>query len=471
MACIGILTFSDGRDFVSADLDAFCRQRESRLRKELEARGHHVLPMVAPISSNEAAVRLAREMDSRSPDLTIYHYPVWAFPHFTMLAATATRGQVLLYSAMEPEQPGMVGLLAGGGALDQVGRPHERVLGPLGDPSVGRRLDVALRAAAAVARLRGMTFGRIGGRPMGMYTAASNADQWIERFGVDVEEIDQWEIVRRSEHVDDAAVVRGRQWLERHAAGVHYDGRSLTPKLLERQIRAYYAVRELIDEWNLDFAGIKGQPELTNHFATMDVAEAVLNDPYDWDGPKEPFVCATESDMDGALTMQILKLLSGLPVLFADVRHYHADIDVWDLANSGQHATWYAARSDDPLENLRRVHFYPEVFFFPAGGASVHHIAAPGEATFARLSRYDHRYRLQVTKGRFVDLGEAEHTRLARASTFEWPHAFARFDAPAQSFLSAFGANHVHAIPGDWTEELRAVSRRLAIDYHDLDAG
>ena len=42
-----------------------------------------------------------------------------------------------------------------------------------------------------------------------------------------------------------------------------------------------------------------------------DVAEAFLNDPYDWDGPHEPIVAATESDMDGALTMQIFKLLTG----------------------------------------------------------------------------------------------------------------------------------------------------------------
>jgi hypothetical protein len=67
---------------------------------------------------------------------------------------------------------------------------------------------------------------------------------------------------------------------------VHYDGTQLTPETLERQIRAYYAMRELIDEWKLDFSEIKGQPELTNHFATMDVTEAFLNDPYDWDGPK-----------------------------------------------------------------------------------------------------------------------------------------------------------------------------------------
>ena len=67
---------------------------------------------------------------------------------------------------------------------------------------------------------------------------------------------------------------------------MHYDGRKLTPELLERQIRVYYAMRELIDEWHLDFCGIKGQPEMTNNWCTMDIAEAFLNDPYDWEGPK-----------------------------------------------------------------------------------------------------------------------------------------------------------------------------------------
>ena len=59
----------------------------------------------------------------------------------------------------------------------------------------------------------------------------------------------------------------------------------------------------------LDFSGIKGQPELTTHFCTTDVAEAFLNDPYDWEGAKATHVCATEADMDGALTMQLMKLL------------------------------------------------------------------------------------------------------------------------------------------------------------------
>lgn len=286
----------------------------------------------------------------------------------------------------------------------------------------------------------------------------------VELFGIDIEDIDQYELVRRGSAVDPAVTKAARIWLEEHAAGVHYDGKKLTPELLERQIGVYYAVRQLADEWKLDFCGIKGQPEMTNNWCTMDVAEAFLNDPYDWDGPKETLVCSTESDMDAALTMQILKGLSGTPVLFADVRHYEAELGVWDLCNSGQHATWFAARSDDPAANLAKVNLYPEIMYFPAGGASVQHIAAAGEMTFARLTRNNSRYRMHLLHGEFVEFDDATTERLARQSTFEWPHAFARFDAPAEEFLARFSANHIHAVPGDYTAELRNVC-----DYLDID--
>ncbi len=299
---------------------------------------------------------------------------------------------------------------------------------------------------------------------MGMYTAVSSGDQWMAQFGIDVEEIDQYELVRRAELVDPAVARRGREWFETHAT-VHYDGRQLTPELLERQVRTYVAMRELIDEWKLDFSGIKAQPELTNNYCTMDVAEALLNDPYDFDGPKAPHVCSTEADMDAALTMQILHRLSGTPVLFADVRHHHADIDVWDLCNSGEHATWFAARSDDAAENLRHVHLYPEDFYFPAGGASVHHLAAAGEMTFARLTRLNGRYRMHVLKGELVQFDAAENERLMRASSYVWPHAFARFDAPAEEFLTRYGSNHIHAVPGDHVAALREVCRFAGVDF------
>jgi L-fucose isomerase len=467
MAKIGILTFSDGRDFVheGAGVGKFARNVEDDVLGALEGTGHEVVRAREVVWTNHLAVSEARRVAAARPDLTIFNIPVWAFPHFSMLAAQETPGPLLLFSNINPEQPGMVGMLAASGGLDQVGRTSGRAWGDVSDPAVLARLETHARAARAVRSLEGSTFGRIGGRPMGMYTAVSNTDQWLDKFGVDVEEIDQWELVRRSEEIEGGKVRTAREWLEEHAAAVHYDGNQLTPEILERQIRSYYAMRELIEEWNLDFSGIKGQPELTTHFATMDITEAFLNDPYDWDGPKEPHVCATEADMDAALTMQLLKSLSGTPVLFADVRHYHSGRDVWDLCNSGQHATWFAARSAEAEENLRHVHLYPEEFFFPAGGATVHHLAAEGDFTFARLTRLNGRYRMHVLRGSIERYDEETNEELMRQSTYAWPHVFARMDASADELLSRYGSNHIHAVPGDHVEELRMICRLLDIDY------
>ena len=307
MARIGLLSFSDGRDFVNRDLRTFIGAVEARIENRLVAAGHEVLRAQAIVERNDVAVREARRLASQRPDTTIFNIPVWAFPHLSMLAAAETPGPLLLFSNVSPEYPGMVGMLAAAGALDQIGRAYGRAWGDIDDDHVAESVLRWVAAGGALSSLRGKTFGRIGGRPMGMYTAVANPTDWISKFGVDVEEIDQWELVRRAAEVDPARAEAGREWLERHAAAVHYDGKQLTPELLERQVRSYHAMRELIDEWHLDFSGIKGQPELTTHFATMDVTEAFLNDPYDWEGPKPVHVCATEADMDGALTMRILK--------------------------------------------------------------------------------------------------------------------------------------------------------------------
>jgi L-fucose isomerase len=299
---------------------------------------------------------------------------------------------------------------------------------------------------------------------MGMYTATADPAQWLKIFGVDVEHIDQGELVRLAAEVPDAQVDAAFTWLSEHIGHIHYDGDKLTPEKLKTQIRATEVMKRLIREYRLDFSGIKAQPELTNTFCTMDVTEAFLNDPYDWDGPHEPHVCATEADMDAALTMQIFKHLAGTPVLFADVRHYHADLGIWDLCNSGEHATYFARRSFDPKDNLPHVHLYPALIYFPAGGASVHHLAYPGQATFARLTRQDGHYWLAILRGEFVRYDDETNMALMRQTDLAWPHAFVRFTCSADEFIDSYASNHIHAVYGDWVEELRMVADLLGIE-------
>ncbi len=462
MPKVGILTFSDGRRYAHEPQIEENRRFESRLRAALERKGFEVV--TGEIVWTNALARSEGEKLARAGvDCTVLNYAVWAFPQFTVLASRFAPGPFVLFGQVNPAKPGMVAVLAAAGALDQIGVPSLRIFGEIEDPEVARDLESFVRAAYAARHLRGETYGLFGGRSIGINTAVANTDQWAELFGVDVEHIDQWEIVRRSEQVPPARRRMGREWLERHVAKVHYDGQQLTPEKLELQIASYHATREIIAERGLDFLGIKAQPELTEQFATMDITEAFLNDPYDWDGPHEPIVCATEADMDAALTMEIFKHLTGTPVLFADVRHYFADLELFDLVNSGQHATYFAGKSLDPEVNLAKVELHPEGFYFPAGGASVFHIAHPGEVTLARLSRETGAYRMHFVRGEFVRLDPRRERELVHAVQPNWPHAFTKLACDAENFLHSFPTNHIHGVYGDYVAELFHVCAFLGI--------
>jgi L-fucose isomerase len=126
MATIAVMTVSDGRPYVHLEIESFGLDVQQRIVRALGGLGHRVVTATGDIHSNATAVAVARELAAARPDLTIVNIPVWAFPHFTMLAVRETPGAVLLFSNIDPQYPGMVGLLAAGGGLDQIGRPRPR---------------------------------------------------------------------------------------------------------------------------------------------------------------------------------------------------------------------------------------------------------------------------------------------------------------------------------------------------------
>ncbi len=397
-ARIGILTFSDGRQFVHQQLEPLNQRLLGRVVVALQETGEvEVIPGQQIIWTSQLARQEAQRMRAQDVDATIFNYSIWAFPHLSAIAAENGQPPYLLLSNLNPTYPGLVGMMAAAGSLDQLGIPNWRLWGDISSDK--KLLDQVLcfcRAARVVHDLRGQTYGLIGGRSLGMYTAVSDTRQWQDIFGVDVEHVDQLEIVRLAEQVPNTQAEKALKWLEQNVGEIHYDGKKLTPEKLKYQIKCYEATRRIIREKALDFVGIKCQPELSDNYVTQCLSAAFLNDKYDWNGSHEPIVCACEVDMDGALTMQILKLLSDDPVLFMDFRHYDEEEDVFVFCNCGSQATYYAGRSDDPKENLKNVHLYPQTIYYPAGGATVQYVARAGEVTLARLTRSNGQYWMAI---------------------------------------------------------------------------
>lgn len=472
---VGLLDFGDGRHFLSQPLAPVQRQFRDELAARLRADGIEVVLGDDVIWRNDIAVRNGKAMAAADVDVVLFNFSVWAWPQYARVAAQFCPQPVVMFSGINPQFPGLVGMLANAGALAQAGFRYYKTFGDLADDDTYASLKARLLAVAAARRLRGLTYCLIGGRSLGIDTTVIDPAQWMSQFGIDVDHVDQLELVRRAEDelAGGSRVAPALAYLEQHLRKIHWTPADaefrLTRELLERQLAMYYGAIDLIEEFGYDFCGIKGQRELTEHFATADVAEAFLNDPYHPDGSsKPPIVCATEADSDAALTMQIFKHLTGTPALFADVRHYHADLGLWDLCNSGEHATYFAGRSLDPAVNLARTEFKPQGFYFPAGGAAVYHVAAPGPVTLARLTRHAGRYRMVIVPAEFADLGDRADA-VAAISQDNWPHAFARFACAPETFIEGFHCNHIHGAYGDWVSELRTVCDVLDVECQVLE--
>ena len=428
------------------------------------------------ISSVAKAQQIGEDLRRAGVRSVILCFNVWDFP-FLVWPFLNTLGRdipILSLSNNNGAFPGNVGLLATDGALRQAGLRTHRIVGDAEDEATLLAVEDWVRAAQAATTIRNEVYGLYGGHSMGMETGFFHLVPTIKAFGTTTYQIDQLWVVERMKTQNQAEVTKGREWLENLLGDrLRYDGDMLTPEILEQQLRLYLAVQELNEQNGFAYCGIKGQRELTEYVCIADVAEMLLNDPYDWNGPKEPTVCATEADANAAITMQLLKVISGgLPSLFMDVRLYHPDLDLWDLCNSGQHASWYAAQSDDPAENFASITFHPALsFYFRAGGASVEFDAKPGPLTFARIGIWDDKPYLMIVKGEALDLPAAERKRINAQTNPTWPHVHARLEAPFDDLTQVFPCNHILATPGDKLRSLIQVAEIAGIPAVVLGEG
>ena len=480
---IGLVMVNDERPHVHSQNEAenlqVLERWAQRIGSEL-ANGTGEAPDIVIGRETVKSVRTAHEIGEQLRRAgcrsLILCFNVWNFP-FLVWPLVNTVGRdipILSLSNNNGRFPGNVGLLATDGALRQAGLRTHRIVGDIDDPATNEAVIDWIRAAQAVTLIHSEVYGLYGGHSMGMETGFFHLLPTIKSLGTTAYQIDQLWVVERMKQIDGGEVRAGREWLESLLGDrLRYDGDMLTPERLDTQLRLYLAVRELNDENGFAYCGIKGQRELTEYVCTADVAEMLLNDPYDWRGPKEPTVCATEADADGAITMQLLKYISaGQPSLFMDVRLYHPDLDVWDLVNSGQHATWYATRSNDPAANFEKVTFHPALsLYFKAGGASVEFDAAPGPLTFARLGIWDERPYLVIIPGEVADLPAETRRELNAQTDPTWPHVHARMHCSYDEMLRIFPCNHIHATPGDRVRPLVQAAEMCGVTPVVLGSG
>jgi L-fucose isomerase len=177
-----------------------------------------------------------------------------------------------------------------------------------------------------------------------------------------------------------------------------------------------------------------------------------------------------EADGDGALSMQILKEVSGGgATLFADVSHMDIENKILYLPNCGGMCSWFAGRSDRASDNLGKIELRPSLR--PGGGATTYFTAAPGPVTLARLYRVRGDYRMAIIPGEAVSMSEEDLASFVKErGRHQLPTAFVKVEADLDRFLDEFGSNHISGVAGEWVSELEILCDMLDVEAVVMDS-
>jgi L-fucose isomerase len=449
---VGIYAFTDSfREGVYQRKSPISKEEVQKIISALEPFVEIVYPEPREIRSRKDVVKVTEKILTANVDAVLFMTPVWATPSLVVMAGRLLNRPLLLIGNRRGDSDSQTVVLAAGGALAQAGIAHERIVGDPGEASFLEKILTYIRSATAVSRLKGQTFGCIGGRSLGIMTGTADLAQWQKIFGVDIEHIDQSVIIRKAQEIDAGQVTRHLQWVKQNFGKVDIDD-----ALLEKQIRSYLATKNLLDESEVDFIGIKCLTDLSDWYCRQCLNVALIGDPYDAEGAKEPVACSCEADHDGALTMQILKLISGgKPTALTDIK------DVKDgelvVANCGSSPTWFAGDAEEPIKNICQVHLLPHSG--KPSGAAVQFVFAPSQVTMARLCRQDEKYEMVLMLGETIKKSREE----LRKTGWILPHAFIKCNVEPDRFFARFNSNHIHIVAGNYLKEVELFCKILNI--------
>jgi L-fucose isomerase len=434
------------------------------------------------------------------PDALIVNQGSWTFPYDSVDAVqwfqreTDDIARVVLFSYKDTQVPGLVAGMAAGGGLKRIGIPFSLCYGIIDqDPEsedwllgilgfYRQRAMAAESVERAIHELRSKKYLALGGMSLKMPTTTADVDQWQKLFGVTYEALDQSELIYRALEmvrwdgepgqgeyaIVDPRVDEAVEYTYGQGHGSFDFSRDKLPdvKKYVLQLALYYAARDLCEEYNVDFAGVKCQDELSGRYCTACMVSSYLSNDVGPDGKRKGIIpVACENDMDSAMTQLWLLLLSGKPAGFGDFR------DVEDgrlvIANCGQHPPYFfGPPEEDSVGKLDRVEYMGQEIFYDAGGSSVRGRTPGGEImTVARLGRENLRYQMVTTVIETEDVDPAEH----QLYDFSWPIIKGRLSIPDQLLIDVWPCNHLGFCYGDYVPHLAEMAHRLDIGFRVFD--
>ena len=424
---VGLITLSLPRE--RTDL---AENFEKNAHKSLLSAGFDIIANDGLIFETAQCIAAARKYADMGADCIIILLGTWVF---TPSIVDTLKKVDIPFGIWAEDNPGSFSLTAGGivhGSLDEFGLKHRFFYGSPGSEELIKEISAFIRAASAVKDLKEQKLCVVGGRVMGMYTTMADIIQIKNVFDLEIEHVDSLRVYLEAERASSEEVLKIKKWLDDKFGKIE-----VNENILEKSIRLYIALKGIFKKDGYSIAAVKCQDEMINNYASSCLAVSLLND----DG----FSVSCETDTNAALTMRILRSISGGISLFGDINHIDLEKKILRIVNCGSMPTLMADNRKDVDLKLQYE------YMGKARGATTVFCVKESPVTMARLSRVNGRYVLLAEEGNTQKVGK-ERFKEAREN---WPHAFIMLSGDSHKLVENIRSNHMHVCFGSHLEGLR----------------
>lgn len=163
-----------------------------------------------------------------------------------------------------------------------------------------RRFGVTVRALKGVINLEKSRIGWIGGVSPGFHNMMVDPRQLNENLGVTVGEHEMAELVRRAESYEQSVVSEQAQTMRDAASEVTVKSNIA----FERVTRVYLALRDMVAEYEYDALSVQCWSKIQELYRVVPCMA------YSWLGSEDGVAVSCEGDIQGAISMYLLNLLT-----------------------------------------------------------------------------------------------------------------------------------------------------------------
>jgi L-fucose isomerase-like protein len=431
----------------------------------------------------------------------------WAYGPHTCDGVVGKDNPLLLASNFSGTWPGLVALLNTAACLESLNRRHARIWTAAADwtqdQTFMERLDewcstgqiryrtdelhtvapvtpaahaLATKVAADIRRRRVLAL-MLGDTSMGMINGYFGP-RLLARPGFAEHKVDQAWLPVRLKDVKAERVEQAFRFVRDKGVEFHWgapDAADFTEEATRTQLRMYFAVLDLLAEFQADCLGWQYQLGLLPVLPPSDFCEGLLNSTCRPESNGDVVITSTEADQGNLVPMELMKRLllkKGLhqAVMFHDVR-WGGVYDgrwLWVLLNSGSCGAY--AFNHDP-ETLRGVHSYRQpAGYFPIPGGTFAGESLPGKITWARSYLKNDVLGMDIGRGEVVKLPPQVRDAWWNGTTRQWPFMAADLGCAMDTVMAHYLSNHIAVAYGDIFGEMVALSQMMGFRVRVMQA-